>query len=74
MAVKNFLRSAIDRASGVVKKQLLLLWSHLPEEIARLFPVIVYDAVVIVIRVTISASGRSAYCGWLSHNPWLFGL
>ena len=53
MAVKNFLRSAIDRASGVIKKQLLLLLSHLPEEVSRLFPVILLGAVVIVIRVTI---------------------
>ena len=48
MPVQNLLRGAIDRASRVVEEQLLLLRSHLPEEIARLLPVIILQAVVIV--------------------------
>ena len=41
MPLQNLKRRAIDRASGVVEEQLLLLSCHLPEEIARLLPVIV---------------------------------
>src|SRR6266404_4651117 len=48
MPLQDFLRGAIDRASRVVEEQLLLLRGHLPEEIARLLPVIILQAVVIV--------------------------
>jgi hypothetical protein len=41
MALQDLLRGAIDRASRVVEEQLLLLRSHLPEEIAWLLPVII---------------------------------
>ena len=41
MALQDFLRDPIDRASRVVEEQLLLLRGHLPEEIARLLPVII---------------------------------
>jgi len=41
MPLQGPLRDASQRASRVVEKQLLLLRGHLPEEIARLLPVIV---------------------------------
>ncbi len=41
MPLQDLLRGAIDRASRVVEEQLLLLRGHLPEEIARLLPVII---------------------------------
>lgn len=53
MALQHLGRGAVYRASCIVKKQLLFLRSHIPEEIARLFPMILLGAVVIVIRVTI---------------------
>src|ERR1700754_4097219 len=51
MPLQNLLRGAIDRASRVVEEQLLLLRGHLAEEIARLLPVIILQAVVIVLRL-----------------------
>jgi hypothetical protein len=41
MPLQDLLRGAIDRASRVIEEQLLLLRGHLPEEIARLLPVII---------------------------------
>jgi hypothetical protein len=41
MSLQDLLGGAIDRASGVVEEQLLLLRRHLAEEIARLLPVII---------------------------------
>jgi hypothetical protein len=41
MPLQDLLRGAIDRASGVVEEHLLLPRGHLPEEIARLLPVII---------------------------------
>src|SRR5260370_4294027 len=51
MALQDVLRGAIDRASRVVEEQLLLLRGHLREEIARLLPVIILYAVVIVTSI-----------------------
>src|SRR6266404_1052739 len=51
MPLQDLLRGAVDRASRVVEEQLLLLRGHLPEEIARLLPVIILQAVVIVSSV-----------------------
>jgi hypothetical protein len=41
MPLQDLLRGTIDRPSRVLEKQPLLLRGHLPEEIARLLPVII---------------------------------
>src|ERR1700730_19240565 len=51
MPLQDLRRGTIERASRVVEEQLLLLRGHLPEEIARLLPVIILQAVVIVSSV-----------------------
>src|SRR6266404_8382660 len=58
MPLQDLLRGAIDRASRVVEEQLLLLRGHLPEEIARLLPVIILYAVVIVTSVAFERERR----------------
>ena len=74
MPLLDLLRDALHRARRVVEEPLLFLTGHLPEEIAWLLPVIIHEAVVIVISsATVESSGGSAYAGWLAHNPWLFG-
>jgi hypothetical protein len=42
MPLQDLLRGAPDRAGRVAEEQLLLLSAHLPEEIARLLPVIIH--------------------------------
>src|ERR1700737_208319 len=42
MPLHDLLRGAIDRASRVAEQPLLLLRGHLPEEITRLLPVIIF--------------------------------
>lgn len=58
MPLLDLLRSTIDRAGRVVEEQLLLLRGHLPEEIARLLPVIIFQPVVIVTSVAIERERR----------------
>src|SRR5260370_8591365 len=58
MPVQVLRRGAIDRASRVVEEQLLLRRGHLPEEIARLLPVIILQAMVKVTRVAFERERR----------------
>src|SRR3984885_13783227 len=58
MTTLDFLRCSRDRASRVVEEQLLLLRGHLPEEIARLLPVIIFQPVVIVTSVAFERERR----------------
>src|SRR5260370_7372896 len=51
--LQNILSRADDRARRVVEEQLLLLGCHLPKEIARLLPVIILQAMVIVTSVAV---------------------
>ena len=46
MTLLNVLRSAADLTGRVVKQLLLLLRIHLPEQVARLLPVIVIHPVI----------------------------
>ena len=46
MPVLDVFRGATDLVGGVVEKRLLLLWSHFPEQVTRLLPVIVVHAVI----------------------------
>src|SRR6201981_3001308 len=58
MPLLYLLRDAIHCASRVDEEPLLFLRRHLPEEIARLLPVIVLQPVVIVISVAVEREGR----------------
>jgi hypothetical protein len=51
MPLQHLLRGTLDRASRVVEEQFLLLRCHLPKEVARLLPVILFYAVGMVTSV-----------------------
>src|SRR5947209_12373704 len=46
MTLLNVFRGSADLAGGIVEQRLLLLRIHLPEQIARLLPVIVIHPVI----------------------------
>jgi hypothetical protein len=52
MTLKHLLRSARYVAGDVLEKYLLLLGIHEPKENSRLFPMIVFDAMIPVIGIT----------------------